>query len=312
MDISYLLLLQNFREEHVIFNKFFSYVTTYGEMAGLFAIFCMVYWCISKKTGEYMLLSLAFSRIINGLLKVVFCVYRPWIRSPEIHPLKDGTKTATGYSFPSGHTTNATACFGGFAVHSGCKKGLQIVLWICALLVAFSRNYISVHTPQDVIVAFVVTASIIWGTKKLLDKYSDKPNSDLWIAGCGLLACVLVLLYTVFKAYPEEANPFGTGLIVEPAEMKLDSYKNLGYCFGIFIGWFIEKRFINFSSEGTVEQKIKRFIICFLLFQILVLVFIPAIFKYIELDIIKGPLKAFLQMIYVCCIAPAIIKFAKL
>lgn len=311
MDISYLLFLQSLREStNGIFDKFFAYVTTYGEMAGLFALFCIVYWCINKKAGEYMLLSLSFSRIINGFLKVAFCVYRPWIRDARVIPMGGGTKTATGYSFPSGHTTNATACFGGFALNGGCHKALTVVLWICALLVGFSRNYIGVHTPQDVIVAFTVTTLVIIGTQKLLDKFYDKPNSDFWIVGFGLLACVLTLLYTVYKSYPMDYDSAGK-IIVDPAKMVLDSYKNLGYCFGILLGWIIEKRFINFSVEGTAQQRIMRFIICFALFQILVLIINPAIVAHMSKEV-GGFFKPFMQMLYIGCIAPAIIKYAKL
>ncbi len=311
MDISYLLFLQSLRDStNGIFDKFFGYVTTYGEMAGLFALFCMIYWCINKKAGEYMLISLGFSRMLNGLLKVVFCVYRPWIKDPRVIPMGGGTKTATGYSFPSGHTTNAVSCFGGFALNGGCQKALCIVLWICALLVAFSRNYIGVHTPQDVIVAFTTTTLVLFGIQKLLDKYYDKPNSDLWISGCGLLGCILILLYTANKSYPLDYDSAGK-LIVDPAKMVLDSYKNLGYCFGILLGWIIEKRFINFSVEGTVEQKIKRFFICFMLFQVLTLVINPAVASHFPKE--AGTLiKPFLQMFYIGCIAPAIIKFGKL
>ena len=51
MDISYLLYLQNLREatSH-IFDKFFTYVTNYGEMAYLLPLFAIIYWCINKKT----------------------------------------------------------------------------------------------------------------------------------------------------------------------------------------------------------------------------------------------------------------------
>lgn len=311
MDISYLLFLQSLRETtNGVFNKFFSYVTGYGEMANLFVLFAIVYWCINKKTGEFMLLSLAFSRIINGLLKIIFCVYRPWIRDARVLPLGDGLKTATGYSFPSGHTTNATACFGSYAISSGCKKTLSILLWLFAILIAFSRNYIGVHTPQDVVVAFITTTLITIGMEKLYTRYSEKPYFTCWVTGSGLFISILVLLYTAFKGYPMDYDTAGK-LIVDPAKMVLDSYKNLGYVFGILIGIALEKSFINFSTEGTTEQKITRFLLCFLLFQVLSLVLIPMITTDLPKETANF-IKPFLKTMYICCIAPAIIKYSKI
>ncbi|MBR4330181.1 MAG: phosphatidic acid phosphatase, partial [Candidatus Riflebacteria bacterium] len=74
MDISYLLYLQNLRDatSH-IFDKFFTYVTNYGEMNYLLPLFAIIYWCINKKTGEFMFISLGFSRLINGLIKIAAC-----------------------------------------------------------------------------------------------------------------------------------------------------------------------------------------------------------------------------------------------
>lgn len=311
MDISYLLFLQNLRNStQGIFDKFFAYVTTYGEMATLFAIFAMVYWCISKKTGEFMLLNLGFERIINGVLKITFCIYRPWIRDPRVLPLGNGIKTATGYSFPSGHTTNALGCFGGFAMGSKSSKALQILAWICVLLVGFSRNYIGVHTPQDVIVALLVGILVLFAFKFLFEKYYDKPNFDLWVFGIGFLTCILTLVYAAYKSYPIDYDAAGK-IIVKPEKMVIDFYKNIGYCLGIFLGWIIEKRFINFSCEGTVNQKIFRFVLLYLIFQAVTFILIPICANGMSKEA-AAVFKPFAKTMYICCIAPLIIKYAKI
>ena len=41
------------------------------------------------------------NRVVNGLLKVTVCAYRPWIRDARIIPYGDSKTTATGYSFPT-------------------------------------------------------------------------------------------------------------------------------------------------------------------------------------------------------------------
>lgn len=69
-----------------------------------FAIFCIVYWAVNKKTGTWILLNFAGANLLNGFLKLTACVYRPWIKDARIIPAGDAITTATGYSFPSGHS----------------------------------------------------------------------------------------------------------------------------------------------------------------------------------------------------------------
>lgn len=328
MDISYLLYLQNLREatNHVL-DKFFVYVTGYGEMAYLLPIFALIYWCINKRTGEFMFLSLGFARLVNGLIKITACVYRPWIRDLRVTPINNGMKTATGYSFPSGHTANAVATFGSFAVIQDKKeKYLKILLWILAILVGFSRNYIGVHTPQDVIISFIASVLVIFGTVKLFDIMERNKKADVWIALSGLLISVFITIFAVYKTYPVNFKNSDNSItqtiyvttseineetqkkaIVNPKDMVLDLYKNIGYIIGIFLGWIIERKYINFSTEGTANQKILRFLICFVLMQIMLNVFCPMIKKAFTAET-SEPIISFLKTFYIICIAPAIIK----
>ena len=50
---------------------------------------------------------------------------------------------------------NAATVFGGGAVRKDIPGALRVVLGLLVLLVAFSRNYLGVHTPQDVLVGIV-------------------------------------------------------------------------------------------------------------------------------------------------------------
>lgn len=329
MDISYLLFLQNLREiTNSVFDKFFVYVTGYGEMVCLLPLFALVYWCINKKAGEFMFLSLAFARIVNGLIKITACVYRPWIRDSRVLPVGNGLKTATGYSFPSGHTTNATATFGSYSIYQkNDSKALKILLWCLAILVGFSRNYIGVHTPQDVIVGFIFTVATIFGTVKLFDFLGKDKNADIKIAVGGLIISLLIVIFAVNKTYPinfktgensiSETSYIKTTVlndelakkaIVNPKSMVLDLYKNIGYVVGIFLGWIIERRFVKFSVDGTTNQKIFRFLICFIIMQIMLNIICPILKKSI-IEVYSAPLISFLKTFYILGIAPFIIKF---
>ena len=116
MDIQYLLWLQNFR------NSIDNAWTPFLEWVSLFAVTYLVmipvfiYWALDKRKGLYTLATYYAAVTVNAAIKLTACVYRPWIRDNRILPAGDAITTATGYSFPSGHTMTATPIYGGLAI----------------------------------------------------------------------------------------------------------------------------------------------------------------------------------------------------
>ena len=151
MDISILLALQTFRNATGdVFTPFFTKMSYIGEMEVVLSIMAVIYWCVSKKYGNYLLMGWSANRILNGFLKVTACAYRPWIRDARIVPEADALKAATGYSFPSGHSVNAASLYGGGMIRKEFPKILRIFFGLIVVLIAFSRIYLGVHTPQDI------------------------------------------------------------------------------------------------------------------------------------------------------------------
>lgn len=173
MDIEYLLLLQNFR---IAIN---DALTPFMEMISLYAVtfLCivpaLVYWCVSKRMGLFSFTAWSLTTALNATVKLCVCAYRPWIRDTRILPAGKAIETAGGYSFPSGHTTTATPVYGSFAMLLW--KRMRFIAFICIagiLLTGFSRNYLGVHTPQDVLVGLAESCLMLFVTFKIF-KYLD-------------------------------------------------------------------------------------------------------------------------------------------
>lgn len=159
IDIEYLLLLQNFRNAtNNILTPFMEWISLFA-VTRLIIIPVFVYWVVDKKKGLYTLAAYYLACGFNAVVKLTACIYRPWIRDARVLPAGDAIRTATGYSFPSGHTVTAGPIYGGLAV-SGRKRvpWLSVICLIALFLTAFSRNYLGVHTPQDVAVALLESA----------------------------------------------------------------------------------------------------------------------------------------------------------
>lgn len=260
-QIDYLLALQNFREiSNHVFDNFFLTITTFGEVTIPILFICALYWCINKSAGIYILFNYLFGFITNLFFKMTACVYRPWIINSNVHPIAQAIPEATGYSFPSGHTAGATSIWGGAAIYFWKNKWIRFMCLTLVILIMFSRNYVGVHTPQDVLVSFMVGIIMLMLTKKLLEWEKKGKNRDIQIANVVSILTIILLIYVNFKSYPMDY--INGKLLFDPTPAKLKAYGYLGFVFGVFYGWIIEKRFIKFNANyGSVLRKICRFVI---------------------------------------------------
>lgn len=144
-----LLLIQNGIRSDTL-TPLFSFFTLLGN-EGIVWIAIGAILVARKKTrniGFLIWLSLFFSLIIcNGILKNVVAEARPFVHFPAIIPL-DPAISAHSYSFPSGHASAS------FAAAFGIRKlgsPFGVLAILLAALIAFSRMYLGVHFPLDVL-----------------------------------------------------------------------------------------------------------------------------------------------------------------
>lgn len=261
MDIQYLLFLQDFRNSiNDAWTPFLEGVSEFAvDYLILFAVF--YYWNRDKKGGLYTLVSYYFCMVMTPLIKLTACIYRPWIREPKIIPAGDAITTATGYSFPSGHTSTAVPLAGGMAINTWKEKKtrpLSVCFGVFILLTMFSRNYLGVHTPQDVLAGCALSMLSLFCTAKFFQYLGEHPEKENTLLAAGFVFCCLAILYITVKPYPMDYNPDRT-LLVDPQKMMNDGYGDIGKMFGFIIARFVEKTWIKFE---TYNDGLKSVIIC--------------------------------------------------
>lgn len=128
---------------------FFKTVTRLGN-AGIFWILLVLVLLICQKTrgtGIRAGISLALSFVINNLfLKNIVARTRPYEVVEGLHRL---IEKQSDYSFPSGHTASSFAV--AVILYLELPKKYGIPLLILAVLISFSRLYLGVHYPSDVL-----------------------------------------------------------------------------------------------------------------------------------------------------------------
>lgn len=248
MDIDYLLFLQRLRE------SVHDGPTPFMEWLSLFAVTFLVmapvfvYWAVDKKKGLYALASFCLCCALNSIVKLTACVYRPWIRDPRVLPAGDAIRTATGYSFPSGHTAVAGSIYGGLAVGFWRRKWVAVPCLVALALTAFSRNYLGVHTPQDVLVGLLETALVLVAVAKLFAWTARHPDKENFLLAACFAAGWLGVAYISLKPYPTDY--VDGNLLVDPRRMMVDGYGDLALLISFSVARFVEKSWIRFDPAA--------------------------------------------------------------
>jgi len=249
---------------------FFSIITHLGEET-LFIVFgLLVFWCLDKWEGYYLLSTGLTGTVINQGLKLWFRVPRPWVRDPEFPIVEAARAEATGYSFPSGHTQSSVGIFGALARWNR-QRWLRILCVSLCLLVPFSRLYLGVHTPADVGVSFVLALVLVFGFYPVIRKAMTSPKTmRLLLAGMVAGAAGLLLFVTRY--------PFPADVDVTNLEHGIENaWKMLGCTVGVWLTYECDLRWTRFDTKAP------------LLGQILKLAFGFAILLGIKAGL-KGPL----------------------
>lgn len=214
-----------------------DFITHFGEEFVLIPIMGYVYWCRNKEMGKLLGANMAVGLVLNPMIKNVFLRRRPYMDNPAIaclEPVNPGDiydVTLQGYSFPSGHSTNAATLYGSIAFYAK-KRPVTVLALLLVFLVGLSRIFLGDHYPTDVILGWALGAGIIFGMNFLQKKIQKK-----WKLYLGLvLGCLAGCFYC----------------------NSTDYFSTLGIMIGMFAGILFEERFVGFEDAKTTPERILR------------------------------------------------------
>ena len=171
LDAGFLLFLQD-SVRNPILNSIMIFITSLGN-GGMLWIAATVLLMIPKKTRKVGLMSaiaLLGSLIINNnLIKNLVQRPRPFRTFPELQII---IPTPSEFSFPSGHTSSSFAAAAVFYRHLPKKLGVPSV--VLAGLIGFSRLYVGVHYPTDVLAGVIMGILLSYMAEFLVDFIGKK------------------------------------------------------------------------------------------------------------------------------------------
>ena len=226
-----------------LLDSVFSGITHLGEETFFIVVGILFFWCISKREGYFLLSTGLVGTVLNQFLKLLCRIPRPWVLDETFAIVESARAEATGYSFPSGHTQMAAGLYGGIARwHRGWVRVIGIIL---ALLIAFSRLYLGVHTPLDVGVGLLMAAALVLVLYPMMHKVTENERLMRILLGSMVLIAAGNLAYVTLYPFPADVDAENL------AHGLKQAYTTLGSLTGLLIAFEIERRYICFETKAV-------------------------------------------------------------
>ncbi|NLL74402.1 MAG: phosphatase PAP2 family protein [Erysipelothrix sp.] len=169
MDVKVLFWIQSLRIPFL--DYFFKYFTVLGNHGEIWFAMIFIFACFKKTRRAAYLAFIALAielLIVSVIMKPMIMRPRPFITYDTVELL---IKAPGGSSFPSGHAASSIAVAFVFYFN---KVKFRKVIMVLALLMAFSRVYLFVHYPSDVLFGFFTGVAIAMLLKLYQDQIIEK------------------------------------------------------------------------------------------------------------------------------------------
>lgn len=218
-----------------------------------------IYWSADRRLGLRLLLILIYTDLVSSSFKLLLHQPRPyWVGDVK------ALSTETSYGIPSSHASN-TLAVGGYLIRHLRQNWLRWLIGILVFFIAFSRLYLGVHFPQDVLFGWLIGFIVLWAVVKW-----EKPVRD-WLEGKSLgtqiglgFICSLSIAATGFiirllvagTPDPAEWSSFS-------AEARtVNQFVTLaGAVFGTYTGYALMRLYARFDAKGAAWKRGVRYLV---------------------------------------------------
>lgn len=217
-----------------VLDSIFRTITFIGGEESYLFLLPLLFWCVDFGLGARLAVLFLLSSYLNTDLKDLFQQPRPFDLDPSVR-----LSLAEGYGLPSGHAQSAVVVWGSIAAWSrkGWFWGTAIGLMV---LIGFSRIYLGVHFPTDVLAGWAIGA-VLLGLYLVVQRRAEKWLTRLSLGQQILLALAMPLLL----------------LLIHPVK---DTTAAMATLAGMGVGLALKHRYLPFTARGPWWQRTLRFL----------------------------------------------------
>lgn len=219
--------------ESPAFTALMKAVSFIGNEYFYLAILPLLYWCVDRRRGARIALIFLASVFLNAWLKELCGQPRPFELDPSL-----GLAVETSRGFPSGHAQGTAVLWGLVAAMIPAPWGILTFLGVI-LPVGFSRVYLGVHFPTDVLGGWVLASLFLLADRFLVERAADFLRKN----GVRLQALTVAVAALAMNALlPEDTSLSGVFL-------------------GAGLGFVLARERVSHEAGGPAGRRALRFLV---------------------------------------------------
>ena len=211
---------------------FMKAVTSLGTEYVYMLVVMFFFWCVNEKKGFRLGLLIIFTTWVNLSLKGIFNQPRPYELEPAL-----GMAFEPSRAFPSGHAQMSFTFWIALAIDLAKRKKFRPLIWgasvFLVLLIGFTRLYLGVHFPTDVLGGWIM-GGLVLALFYVLDKQGTRILGQQSMRPQLITAAATALIMNAL--YPADSS---LGAMI------------LGFC----AGYSLMLKGFPFSAQGELTGK---------------------------------------------------------
>jgi len=218
-----------------VVDNIFCAITYIGD-EGFYLLFLpLIFWCVDFREGARLTVLFLLSSYLNLCLKDLFQQPRPFDLNPDV-----GLSPEEGYGLPSYHAQSAVVVWAGLSTWAH-KRWLWIVGIVIIVLIGFSRIYLGLHFPTDILAGWAI-GGVLLVIYLVVQPIVERQLVRLNLGMQTLIALAVPLVL----------------ILIHPAE---DTTSAMAALAGMGVGLALMQRYLSFSTHGLWWQRAVRFLI---------------------------------------------------
>lgn len=241
-------------------NTIMEILTFLGKIEFYMLFITFLYWIVDASLGFRVFIVLLSTDIVGMAFKHLLHQPRPY----WIGDVQHVGGEETSYGIPSTHASDSLAVWGYLAYQVG-KRWLWITSIVIILLISFSRLYLGVHFPHDVVGGWLVGLFVLFSFIKYEKRASNwlQAQSQAYQIGIGFVVSISFIIIGLIVRLIISGTPDPVSWAHYATEARsLTSYFTLaGAFFGAVSGYVLMKSKAQFQIDGSWVQKLGRYLI---------------------------------------------------
>ncbi|MFQ5576900.1 MAG: phosphatase PAP2 family protein, partial [Anaerolineae bacterium] len=216
-----------------------------GTEPAYFLMLPLFFWLVQRSFGRRLGYIFVLAVYLNSFFKNLFGLPRPFQIDDRVVRLV----AQDGYGLPSGHSMTPLALWGYVAWQWRRRlPWLAPVVAVGVALIAFSRLYLGVHFPADVLtglaLGLIVLAAFVKFQPEVARWITQSDDRTALALGVAVPLALLLLMPGDESGYPAEGGATITGMLL-----------------GANIGFFYEARRVRMAVAGSVGRRVMRYVL---------------------------------------------------